>query len=83
MDKCLFNFASWWCIKDKADPVSSIISTIIFHIFPPVITVALSLTVATVTSCGLMGGDHHCPKHLPPGHFPVDKFSSNGLAVHK
>ena len=68
--------------KDTADPVSSMISTAT-PLTIPLITVALFLTVATMTSCGFTDGDNHCPRQSPPIHFPVDRFSSHGLADHK
>jgi len=68
--------------KDTADPVSSMISIETPPTFP-LITVALFLTVATVTRCGLTGGDDHCPRQSPPVRFPAGRFSSHGLVVHK
>ena len=74
-------FASLQHNKEMVEPVSSIILTTTSPTFP-VITVALFLIVATVASCGITDRDDCCPRQSPPGHFPVGKFSSHGLAVH-
>ena len=69
--------------KDTADPESNMTSTVMLPT-SPIITVALLLTVATVTFCESRVDWGGCfPLQLPLAHFPVDTFANHDLADYK